>query len=131
MELFRILSIAILGAALAVLVRPLRPEMAILIGAATGVIVLLYAVGEVTGVLDTLRRLGEAYGVDSGYIGVLLKIIGIAYAAQFGAQICSDAGESAIAGKVELCGRVLILAAALPVVVTTLGTAIGALNTLP
>lgn len=131
MELFRILSIAILGATLAVLVRPLRPEMAVLIGAATGVVVLLHAIGEVTGVLETLRNLGAAYGVDGGYVGILLKIIGIAYAAQFGAQICSDAGESAIAGKVELCGRVLILAAALPAVATTLGTAAGLLKSLP
>ena len=131
MELFRVLSIAILGAALAVLVRPMRPEMAMLIAAATGLIVLLYAVGEATGVLETLRALGEAYGVESGYVGVLLKIIGIAYAAQFGAQICADAGESAIAGKVELCGRVLILAAALPAVAATLVSAAELLKTLP
>ena len=131
MELFRILSIAVLGAALTVLVRPLRPEMAVLTGTATGLVVLLYALGEATGVLETLRALGEAYGVDSGYIGVLLKIIGIAYAAQFGAQICADAGESAIAGKVELCGRVFILAAALPAVTATLGTAVSLLRSLP
>lgn len=128
MELFRVISLAVLGASLAVLVRPLRPEMAVLIGASTGVIVLLYALGEVSGVLDSLRSLAAAYGVDTGYVGILLKILGIAYAAQFGAQICTDAGESAIAGKVELCGRVLILAAALPAAVTTLGSAIGLLN---
>lgn len=128
MELFRVISLAVLGASLAVLVRPLRPEMAVLIGASTGVIVLLYALGEVSGILDSLRSLAAAYGVDTGYVGILLKILGIAYAAQFGAQICTDAGESAIAGKVELCGRVLILAAALPAAVTTLGAAIGLLN---
>lgn len=131
MELFRILSIAVVGAALTVLVRSLRPEMAVLIGAVTALIVLLYAVGEATGVLEALKSLGETYGVDGSYVGVLLKIIGIAYAAQFGAQICCDAGESAIAGKVELCGRVLILAAALPAVTATLGTAIGLLRSLP
>lgn len=128
MELFRIVGIAILGAALAALIRPLRPEMALLIGMATGLIVLLYGLGQATGVLDALADLAAEYGVDSGYVGVLLKITGIAYAAQFGAQICSDAGESAVAGKVELCGRILILAAALPAVAATLSTAISLLN---
>ncbi len=131
MELFGVLSLAVIGAALAVLVRSVRPEMGLVVGVVTGLIVLLYALGEITGVLASLRELAAAYGVDGGYIGVLLKILGIAYAAQFGAQICADAGESAIAGKVELCGRVLILAAALPVVITTLGTAMGLLRSLP
>lgn len=124
MELMQVLGVAILGAVLAALIRPLRPEMAVVIGMVSGLIVLLYAVGRITGVLDTVKNLAASYGVDSGYVAILLKIIGIAYAAQFGAQICTDAGETAVAGKVELCGRVLILAAALPVVATTLATAV-------
>ena len=131
MQIFEVLGIAILGTVMSAMLRPLRPELSILVGAATGLIVLASAVGELTGVFDTLRALADEYGVDTGYIGTLLKILGIAYAAQFGAQICTDAGESAIAGKVELFGRVLILAAAIPAAATTLGTAIRLLRTLP
>ena len=83
----------------------------------TGVVVLLSVIGELTGVVDTLRALAEQYGVDTSYLGVLLKIIGIAYIAQFGVQLCKDAGESAAAAKVELGGRILILSAALPAAV--------------
>lgn len=131
MQIFRILGIAILGATLAVMLKPLRPELAVLVAIATGVIVLMHAVIELTGLLDTLRALAGEYGVDTGYIGTLLKILGVAYAAQFGAQICADAGESAIAGKVELFGRILILAAAAPAVLTALGSAVRMLRSLP
>ena len=131
MQIFEILGIAILGTIMAVLLRPLRPELSILVGAATGLIVLLCAIGEVSGLFDTLASLAETYGVDTGYLSTLLKIMGVAYAAQFGAQICADAGEGAIAGKVELFGRILILSAAMPAAVTTLGAAVRLLRSLP
>lgn len=131
MQIVRILGIALLGVILAATVRPIRPELAMLIGIATGVIVLFNAIAELTGLIDALRALAAQYGVDTGYVGTLLKILGIAYAAQFGSQICADAGESAVAGKVEMVGRILILAAAVPAAAMTLGTAVGLLQTLP
>ena len=131
MKILEILSLAVLGVTLAVLIRPFRPEMSMIVGVATGLILLLYAVGEFTGLIGSLRQLALDYGLDTRYIGILLKIIGIAYAAQFGAQICKDAGETAVAGKVELCGRVMILAAAVPATVATLSTAVRLLIALP
>lgn len=123
MRIFTIVGLAVLGATLAVTVRSFRPELSLLIGVSTGIVVLLSVVGELTGVIDTLRTVAQQYGVDDGYLGVLLKIIGVAYLAQFGVQICRDAGESAAAAKVELAGRILILSAALPVAVAMLSAA--------
>lgn len=123
MRIFTIVGIAILGVSIAVTVRSFRPELAVLVGVVTGGVVLLSVIGELTGLIDTLRTLAEQYGVDTGYIGVLLKIIGIAYIAQFGVQLCKDAGEGAAAAKVELGGRILILSAALPAAVQMLSAA--------
>ena len=131
MQIAKIIGIALLGAMLSVMVRPVRPELSMLIGVATGVIVLLYALAELVGLIDALKTLAARYGLDTGYIGTLLKILGVAYAAQFGAQLCSDAGENAVAGKVELFGRILILALAFPAAAVTLGTAVGLLGSLP
>ena len=123
MRIFTIVGLAVLGVTLAVTVRSFRPELSLLIGVSTGNVVLLSVVGELTGVIDTLRTVAQQYGVDDGYLGVLLKIIGVAYLAQFGVQICRDAGESAAAAKVELAGRILILSAALPAAVAMLSAA--------
>lgn len=123
MRIFTIVGLAVLGVTLAVTVRSFRPELSLLIGVSTGIVVLLSVVGELTGVIDTLRTVAQQYGVDDGYLCVLLKIIGVAYLAQFGVQICRDAGESAAAAKVELAGRILILSAALPAAVAMLSAA--------
>ena len=62
-----------------------------------------------------LRETAEKAGVGEGYFSVVLKVIGIAYLTQFGAQLCVDAGESAVAAKIELAGKILMMTAAAPV----------------
>ncbi len=120
MAVFQIAAFGLLAASIVVLVRAYRPEMALQISIVAGLLLLLYIVAQVSGILTSLQAISEKYGVNSAYIGILIKIIGIAYIAQFAGEICKDAGESAMASKVELGGRIMILAAALPAAVTLL-----------
>lgn len=62
--------------------------------------------------LIPIKNAAASYGLNSDYIMLIFKVVGIAYIIQLAAQICTDAGESAIASKVELAGRVMILLAA-------------------
>ena len=73
--------------------------------------------------LDALRARAADYSIPTEYVGVLVKIIGMAYLVQFGAEICRDAGESAIGSRVELGGRVLILSLTLPAAVAAVKAA--------
>ena len=61
-------------------------------------------------------------GIGEMYLIILLKIIGISYLVEFGAQVCRDAGEGAIASKVELAGKVMILVMAVPIIAFALDT---------
>ena len=123
MRILSILVIGVCGASVALLIRPIRPELSLLVGAVTGLILLAGAIADVAGVIDVMREIAQKYGLETEYIGVMLKIIGIAYASEFGVQVCKDAGEGAVAAKIELCGRVLTLAAALPAVLGILSAA--------
>ncbi len=58
------------------------------------------------------------------YVETILKIIGIAYIAEFAAQITKDAGQGAIASKIELAGKILILAMAIPILTVMIETII-------
>ena len=60
----------------------------------------------------------QNYSVDGAGIAAVVKITGIAYTAQFSADICRDAGESAVASRIELAGRLMMLLAALPMVLS-------------
>lgn len=114
MAIFKIVGIAIIAVTLVMVVRSYKPEMAIQVSIAAGITLLIVVVGEITGFVDTVKNAAASYGLNSDYIMLIFKVVGIAYIIQLAAQICTDAGESAIASKVELAGRVMILLAAAP-----------------
>ena len=70
-------------------------------------------------------RVASEAKVSNVYVETLLKIIGIAYIAEFGAQITKDAGQGAIASKIELAGKILILVMAIPILTVVIETILG------
>ncbi len=130
MTIFKIVGLSLAAVTVVLVLRAYRPEIAVQAAVAAGVVLLLIAVTELSGVMAMIDQIVTRYGLNSEHIKVVLKVIGIAYLAQFAAQTCRDAGEGAIASKVELVGRVLIVTVAVPVVISildVLGTLLNAL----
>lgn len=115
LEIFQIAGIAIIAVILVVLVKQHRPEIAIQISLATGLIIFMLVLIKLASVLEVLRELSRKINIDLVYVSTILKIVGIAYIAEFGAQVCRDAGETAIASKIELAGKVIIMVLAVPI----------------
>lgn len=115
-EILRLVGFAIAATTLLVLLRRERPEMALILSLAVGAFILLAilpAIGQVVTLLDTLTMKAHVRLI---FFDTVLKILGIAYLAEFGAQVARDAGETAVASKIELAAKVLILVLALPIV---------------
>ncbi len=116
MSIFKIIGIAVAAAMAALALRAYRPEMSVQITIAAGVMILILALDDISALLGSIAALSNGLGIDEARIKTIFKVIGIAYLAQFAAGVCRDAGESALAYKVELAGRVMILMLALPLV---------------
>jgi stage III sporulation protein AD len=86
----------------------------------SGVAVLGMLFGELTGVIEALSAIASKFSIDSSLFTTALKITGVAYIGEFGVQACKDAGEGAIASKVELGAKVIILAMCIPLVLDIL-----------
>ncbi len=108
-------GIAILSCVLCVIVRQFKPEAALGIGVACGVVILVSAVMTLAPSIDALSRISDAAGIDNGFAKILIKALAICYITQLSADCCRDAGESAIAAKLELAGRAAVVALSLPV----------------
>lgn len=121
MEILRIVGIGIVSTILAVLVRRSNSsEFAIFISLATGIIIFFMIMDKLVYVVDTLNQLVKKTNIQITYFSTTLKIIGIAYIVEFGAQISRDAGEDAIASKIELAGKVIIMVLAIPIMLALL-----------
>lgn len=105
---------AVITAVLANTVRAYRPELGMQVALAGGLVLLGFAVAELSGIAGAAREIMETAGLDGGTASLVFRIVGIAYTAQTAADICRDSGESSLAGKAELLGRLMIVQASLP-----------------
>ena len=124
MDITKVIALGLIGTIFSVLLKKENPQIAMLTAAATGILIFLMLCSPLGELISLLKQMAERAGVGEGYFGIVLKVIGIAYLTQFGAQLCADAGESAIAAKIELAGKVLMMAAAAPVLTGLLETVI-------
>lgn len=115
MNIIQILIFGLVTTIIVVTVKQQRPDIALLISLAGGTVILIFVVSSLSVVIETISNLFNKSNMDPVYITTILKVIGIAYLADFGAQLCKDAGESAIAAKIELGGKILILLLAIPI----------------
>ncbi len=116
MDIVKISALGIIAGVLAMAIRRTNPEIALQLSIATGVLILLMVVEYLAEAADFLKELKLSIGGAYDSIGAVIKIIGIAYIAEFSAQALKDAGEGAIAGKIELAGKLIITVMTLPLI---------------
>lgn len=117
-----------MGGVLSVTVRQYKKEYAVLVGLATVTVILFFMLDTLADAIGQISLLTEKSGVDARYFAAVIKVVGVAYVTQFGAEILRDSGENAIALKVELAGKVFILGLTLPIVAEFLEVCINALS---
>ncbi len=120
MDIVPIVFLAIIGVVLLIILRQSRPEMALVLSILLGVLIFATVIPKIGMIVATLGSIASKADVGSLHLETLLKIVGVAYIAEFGAQVCRDAQEGAIASKVELAGKVIIMALSVPIVLVIL-----------
>jgi stage III sporulation protein AD len=116
MEVARVVGFALVVTVLLVALRQQRPDMAIMLSLAAAVLILFFLVDQIWQAIALLQELASRAGVRDAYVRVLLRVMGIAYLAELGSQVCRDAGEGTMATKVEMAGKIVILVLAVPIV---------------
>lgn len=117
MEIISIIGIAIMATLLALFIRRDRPELALLLALGAAIFIFIFVITRLAAVIGVFEGLAQRTGINQQYFALLLKIIGIAYLAEFGAQVCRDADQEAVAGAVEVAGKVLILVLSVPILI--------------
>lgn len=113
MTVWMLLGIVLAGVSVSTMLRQTQPTLAMLLSAGIGVLLLVTVLSDMTPLMDRVSRLIGG-SVNEEYVTVLLKAVGIGLVTQFAADVCRDAGETSLAGKAELAGRVLLLLCGLP-----------------
>lgn len=118
------IGVAFASVFIIVLLKQYKPEFVVHISILAGILIFLMILPKLSAILELLNNFTEKLGVNSQFFGILLKITGIAYLAEFASNICKDSGETAIATKVELGAKVIIIAMSIPILGAVLETII-------
>ncbi len=124
MEIIKIIGIAILAVVIIIIIKQYRPEFAIYISIITGIIILSFIIDKLSGTINLLSDLSNKLNNGQEFLKILVKITGIAFLTEFAVSICKDAGESAIGSKIDLGGKVIIIAMSIPIISSMLETVI-------
>ncbi|MDM5189912.1 stage III sporulation protein AD [Bacillus sp. DX4.1] len=128
-EILQIVGLGLVATFLAAVLNQHKSSMTSLFIVFVGSVMFLLLIDQIHSILKMIERVASEAKVSNVYVETLLKIIGIAYIAEFGAQITKDAGQGAIASKIELAGKILILVMAIPILTVVIETILGFLPT--
>ena len=115
-EIIKIIGIGLIALVVAIILKQYRPEYVIYISIIAGILILFLAMDKLTGIINLLKSISNKTYINKEFLGILLKITGIAIITEFAVSICADAGERAIATKIEIGSKVIIIAMSVPII---------------
>lgn len=124
MDIIKIVGIAFVTLIVVIILKQYKPEFAMYASILGGAIILFMSLGKLEGIIRLLENISQKTAINGEFLGILIKITGIAFLTEFAVSVCKDAGETAIANKVDLGGKVIIVAISIPIVSALLETVV-------
>lgn len=119
------IKIALLGLViifLTMMAGTIKREYAIAITVGATLLFAMYGLESLRSVIDRITAFEESIGIDQEYLSILLKMVGIAYLTQLVVSLCRDAGNGAVAGQINMIGKISMLLVSFPVLEALLKT---------
>lgn len=120
MDIIKIIGFSFTALFLYLILKDRKSEIATLISLVSGVIIFSFVITKLNDIIYFIKDIANKANIDIVYIGIVVKILAIAYLATFCSEICKDAGASSIGSKVEFSAKILILSLAIPILMAVL-----------
>ena len=119
-DIVKIGMLAVAGILLAMPLKKEKGEYSSLLSITICIVIFSFVITKIEVVFVFIKQLEGMISIESQYIFIMLKMIGIAYIAEFVIGICKDAGFAAISGQIEVFAKISILVVSLPLFLTFL-----------
>ena len=116
MDVIKIIGIGLISLIKIILLKQYKPEFVIYVSILAGVFILFLVMDKLSSVVTLLRSIADKASINMNFLNLLIKITGIAFLSEFAVSICKDSGESAIASKIELGSKIIIISMSIPII---------------
>ncbi len=114
MSILSVCAVAVIASVLAVFLKKQNAEVSVILGICAVAVISIYVLLNITSVIADIKSIFAGTDLDSKYIVLLLKCVGICFLTEFSCNCCKDASQSALSSVVMMCGRVCVLITSLP-----------------
>ncbi len=118
MTVVKIAAIVIIAAILSLIVRQYKGEYSLIIQLGGILLVMLVAMSTIGSLFEQITSVMTESEIDSEFVNVIIKILGISVIIEMSADVCRDTGNSALASNVEFLGKIIILSMTFPMIKT-------------
>lgn len=115
-DVIKIIGIGLISLIIIIVVKQYKPEFAIYVSIIAGVLILYLIMDKLERIINLLKTISSKSGINNQFLELLLKITGIAFLAEFAINLCKDSGEGAIASKIEMGSKVIIVSMSIPII---------------
>ena len=124
MDIIKIIGVGLISLIIIIIVRQYKPEFTLYVSLLAGALILIFVMDKIGGIIDLLTSLANKTAINNQFLLLLIKITGIAFLTEFAVSLCKDSGENAIANKVDMGGKVIIVSISIPIISSLLETVI-------
>lgn len=124
MDIVKIIGIGLIALIIIIIVRQYKPEFTLYVSLLAGALILFFMMDKIGGIINLLTTLSNKTAINNEFLTLLIKITGIAFLTEFAVSICKDTGESAIASKIDMGGKVIIVSMSIPIISSLLETVV-------
>ena len=115
-EVIKIIGIGLISLIIIIIIKQYKPEFAIYVSIISGIIIIYMIFNKLEGIINLLKMISNKSGINNNFLDLLIKITGIAFLAEFAINLCKDSGEGAIASKIEMGTKVIIVSMSIPII---------------
>ena len=115
-DVIKIIGVGLVALIIIMIIRQYRPEFAMYVSIFAGAFILYLAMDKLANIINLLKSISERSGINQNFLGILIKMTLIAFLAEFAISVCKDAGEGAIASKVEFGSKAIIVSMSIPII---------------
>ena len=128
MNITLICALCLICAIASLMLKKYNPEISMLISVGAGVLVAGVIIAQAVPAIDTISTLIKTAELNTEYTSALFRALGICFICQFASDSCSDAGEKALATKIELAGKIAVVLISLPLLEKITETALSLMH---
>lgn len=124
MDIVKIIGIGLVALIIIIIIRQYKPEFTLYVSLLAGAIILIFIMDKIGAIISLLTTLSNKTAINNEFLVLLIKITGIAFLTEFAVSVCKDSGESAIANKIDMGGKVIIVSMSIPIISSLLETVV-------